>query len=116
MNAKDCRTARQKIDQAELGQRLSDDVESHVATCSSCAAFKNERTRLRELVGSLRPVAAPADFDVRLRARIAREPSETSRPFIFRMLVSTPAIAVAAAIVVMMAAYVWISQRNHSGT
>jgi len=35
------------------------------------------------LVGALEPVVAPADFDVRLRARIARERETHQQPFIF---------------------------------
>jgi hypothetical protein len=68
---------------------------------------------LRELVGSLKPVAAPADFDMRLRARIARERERAARqPFIFRFAMTTPGIAVAAILVIMVALGVWINQRN----
>src|ERR1041385_7286116 len=78
MNSSECRDVRQEIDQSELGLRLSESSESHVIGCARCAAFRAERTRLRELVGSLRPVTAPADFDMRLRARIAREQVQSS--------------------------------------
>lgn len=115
MNAKDCRTVRLEIDISELGQRLSEPVEMHVATCAACAKFRTERAELRELVGSLKPVAAPADFDIRLRARIARERDvQTRRPFIFRVVLTTPAIAFAALLVLGVASVVWISQRNQT--
>ena len=98
MNANDCRTVRREIDISELGQRLSEPLEGHVATCAACAQFRTERAQLRELVGSLKPVLAPADFDMRLRARIAREKDARARqPFIFRFALTTPVIAVAAA-------------------
>lgn len=115
MNANDCRTARLEIDTSELGQRLSESLEMHVATCAACAQFQTERAQLRELVGSLKPVAAPADFDMRLRARIAREKDARARqPFIFRFAMTTPAIAVAALIVLTIASIVWINQRNQT--
>jgi hypothetical protein len=66
-------------------------------------------------VGSLKPVAAPADFDMRLRARIAREKDASARqPFIFRFAMTTPAIAVVALIVLAIASIVWINQRKQT--
>jgi len=115
MNANDCRTVRLEIDTAELGHRLSGPLEMHLAACAACAQFRTERAQLRELVGSLKPVAAPADFDMRLRARIAREKAASARqPFIFRFAMTTPAIAVVALIVLTIASIVWINQRNRT--
>ena len=113
MNTNECRGVRQETDQSELGQRLSESSESHMIGCVSCAAFRAERTRLRELVGSLQPVTAPADFDMRLRARIAREQDQSSaQPSIFRLFMSTPAIAVAGLIVMVVGGLVWMNQRS----
>src|SRR5205085_11874458 len=96
MNTNECRGVRQEIDQSELGQRLSESSESHVIGCARCAAFRAERTRLRALVGSLQPATAPADFDMRLRARIAREQDRSSAPAaICRLCMSMLALAVA---------------------
>ena len=110
LNPKACRMARREIDESELNLRLSDQARAHVASCPSCREFRDERTRLRQLVGSLEPVTAPADFDVRLRARIA---AERQRPSLFpHFLVSTPVMAAAAVIVMLAASIVWLSQRN----
>ncbi len=115
MNLKDCRAVRLEIDSSELGQGLSEQVETHLAACPACAEFRTERRELRELVGSLQPVVAPADFDVRLRARIARERDSGARqPFIFRFALTTPAIALAALLVILVWAIVWINQKNRS--
>jgi hypothetical protein len=115
MKANDCRTVRREIDTSELGQRLSGPLEMHLAACAACAQFRTERAQLRELVGSLKPVAAPADFDMRLRARIAREKDTSARqPFIFRFALTTPGIAVAALIVLTIAAVVWINQSKQT--
>ena len=115
MNANDCRTVRREIDASELGQRLSQSLEMHVSACAGCAQFRDERAQLRELVGSLKPVGAPADFDLRLRARIARDKdARAQQPFIFRFAMTTPAIAVAALIVLSVASIVWLNQKNQT--
>ncbi|OLE01768.1 MAG: hypothetical protein AUI36_43815 [Cyanobacteria bacterium 13_1_40CM_2_61_4] len=104
---------RREIDESELNVRLSDQIQAHIASCPSCRAFRDERTRLRQLVGSLEPVTAPADFDLRLRARIAAERQRPVRASLFpHFLVSTPAMAAAAVIVMLAASIVWLSQRN----
>ena len=113
LNPKACRMVRREIDESELNVRLSDQIQAHMASCPSCRAFRDERTRLRQLVGSLEPVTAPADFDLRLRARIAAERQRPVRASLFpHFLVSTPAMAAAAVIVMLAASIVWVSQRN----
>jgi hypothetical protein len=115
INGKDCRATRREIDESELNQRLSDHARSHVALCSSCRGFRAERTSLRELVGSLEPVPAPGDFEMRLRARMASERHErASQPFFFRLVIGLPAIGVAALIVMVALSLVWLAQRNGS--
>src|SRR5258706_488481 len=115
MNGKECRVTRREIDEAELNQHLSNQARAHIALCESCRNFRAERTSLRELVGSLEPVAAPGDFDLRLRARLSRERSDHSRqPFIFRFVVGTPAITAAALLVIMALGLVWLARRNTS--
>jgi hypothetical protein len=107
---------RREIDQSELRQSLSAKAEAHFAECAACAAFRDERFRLRELIGALEPVVAPADFDVRLRARIARERDTHQQPFIFRLVMSTPAIVVAAVLVMVVGTIVFMNQRNRTQT
>ena len=112
MNGKECRATRREIDESELNQRLSNQSLSHLAVCASCGDFRAERANLRELVGSLKPVAAPGDFDMRLRARIANEQGRVRQPFIFRFVTSTPAIVAAALVVMLAMSLVWFAQRN----
>ena len=69
---------------------------------------------MSELVGALEPVVAPVDFDVRLRARIARERDSHKQPFIFRFVMSTPAITVAAVLVMVVGTIVFMNQRNRT--
>lgn len=114
MSGKLCRDVRLEIDQSELQHPLSASSEAHVGSCVGCATFRDERVHLRELVGGLQPVTAPADFEMRLRARIARERDVPRQPFIFRFVMSTPAIVVAAVLVIAVGALVFLSQRTRS--
>jgi len=112
MNSFECRHARREIDEMEFGADPSERVGAHLATCASCRDFHAERIKLREMVASLEPVIAPADFDTRLRARIAREKSPTQQQPFFARLLSTPALAATALFVLVAGSVVWISQRQ----
>lgn len=114
MNGKECRATRREIDESELNQRLSNQALSHLAVCMRCAEFRAERASVRELVGSLEPVVAPGDFDMKLRARIANEQARARQPFIFRFVTSTPAIITAALVVMVATSLVWFAQRNRT--
>jgi hypothetical protein len=115
MNSKTCREVRREIDESDLRLSLSAEVVTHVASCAPCRQFQHERSRLRELVGSLEPVTAPPDFDMRLRARIAAERQRPARSSFFpQFLMSTPAMAAVALVIVLAASIVWFSQRNRS--
>ena len=114
MNSRDCRATRREIDQSELHQRLSDPALSHIQSCEACREFQGERASLRELLGGLDPVLAPGDFDMRLRARIAAEESRAPRASLFqRFVVSTPAMVVAALLVMLAASVVWFMQNRN---
>src|SRR5215471_20566718 len=114
MSGNICRDVRREIDQSELGQALSGPSDAHIRGCAACTGFRDERARLRELVGGLPPVTAPPDFEMRLRARIARERDLPKQPFIFRLVMSTPAIVVAAVLVVVVGAIVFFTEVNRS--
>ena len=111
MTNRDCRKTRRELDELALGYRPGLDASAHLAVCSACREFQTERNSLRELVGSLEPVIAPPDFDMRLRARIASEKYEERRQPFFARLVSTPALAAAALFVIVAGSVVWISRR-----
>jgi len=113
MNGKECRATRREIDESELNQQLSNQAHAHIALCVACRDFRAERNSLRELVGSLEPVSAPGDFELRLRARLAREGQGHSRqPWIFGLVIGNPAITVAALVVIMALSLVWLARRN----
>lgn len=111
MLSKECRLVRRQIDELELDQRPNDRATAHLSLCAGCRDFRAARTELRQLAGSLESVVAPADFEVRLRARIAREQPTSHEP-LFARLIRTPALAAAALFVVVGGALVWVAQRD----
>ena len=78
MNKPDCKTIQSELDELMLSEDCSASALSHLTECYECREFRDKQTKLREIVGSLGTVAAPADFDFRLRSRLARENSTTS--------------------------------------
>lgn len=54
-------------------ERLSDAATAHLSACADCRVFGEERLALGRLIGGLEKVSAPADFDFRMRARMAAE-------------------------------------------
>ncbi len=111
----ECRATRREID--EGGEHLTAQALRHVASCAPCLAFQNERTRLRDLLTSLEPVTAPADFDFRLRARMAAQTERLGpRSFFSGFALSTPAMAGAAAVVIVALSAVWFVRLNQNRT
>lgn len=114
MISKQCRDTRREIDELELSGPMSPHATSHLASCAPCREFQAGRTELRELVGGLEPVVAPADFDMRLRARIVAERSNNRQQPFFARLISTPALAAATLFVIVAGSVVWLAQRQPS--
>ncbi|HEY7784923.1 MAG TPA: hypothetical protein VIB00_09360 [Pyrinomonadaceae bacterium] len=61
------------IEEADLGWEPDQSAWEHLRECKDCQLFFTETSRLRHLMGNLGTVQAPADFDFRLRARLAQE-------------------------------------------
>jgi hypothetical protein len=117
MNSNTCRHARREIDELEIGQSPGETTTAHLASCAACAQFRSERASLRELIGGLEPVVAPADFDMRLRARIARDRAGAEPQPFFARFIGMPAIAAAAVVVMAVSiAVIWVGQRNSQPT
>jgi hypothetical protein len=66
-----CKYTKELIDKTEKPDLLPLDVEAHIAECSGCNSFANERAALRKLLGSNTRVSAPPNFDAVLKARLA---------------------------------------------
>jgi hypothetical protein len=71
-----CQKCKNEIEERNLRREgLSDAAEAHLSACADCHVFGEERLALSRLVGGLEKVSAPADFDFRMRARMAAEAS-----------------------------------------
>ena len=67
----DCKAYREEIEELAGVGRLSLEARAHVNACEACRQLEQERASLRRLVAGLGRVEAPADFEFRLRARMA---------------------------------------------
>ena len=76
MNDTRCELVRRELEEALLNEEFSTAAAEHLRGCADCREFERQQTKLRQIVGSLGTVSAPADFDFRLRARLASESHE----------------------------------------
>src|SRR3989442_11886623 len=81
MRTINCRSVCREIEEVDLGQQLSGLAIEHTRSCPQCLSFYEDRLKLRQVAASLGTVKAPADFDVRLRARLAKEKPGLARKF-----------------------------------
>jgi len=78
-----CELIRRELDELMLDETYSTAAVNHLRECPACREFQQKQTKLRQIVGGLGTVAAPADFDFRLRARLANESSSAATHFNF---------------------------------
>ena len=76
-----CEVVRRELDELMLDETCSTAALEHLRECGACREFQEKQTKLRQIVGSLGTVAAPADFDFRLRARLANESGSAASTF-----------------------------------
>ena len=92
-----CKAVCLYIEEADLGWQPERVVREHLESCDKCRAFHEEQMKLRQLVGSLGTIHAPADFDFRLRARLAsRSKPIRQSPWFGGAVLGWPSAAVAA--------------------
>ena len=77
MRQNNCEVIRRELDELMLDEAYSASAAEHLKECSACREFHQTRTKLRQMVGGLGTVAAPPDFDFRLRARLAANGSSS---------------------------------------
>ena len=99
MRKNNCKLIRRELDELMLDEAWSSSATEHLRECASCREFHEQQTKLRQIVGSLGTVEAPADFDFRLRARLANDGN--SAPTIYWTFVRR-GLAVAAMVIVFV--------------
>jgi hypothetical protein len=62
----------QTFQQNPESEPLNTAAQAHAAACAACASWRETQAAVSRLVGELPRANAPADFDFRLRARLAR--------------------------------------------
>jgi hypothetical protein len=110
MKDKRCGPVRRELEERMLNEDFSTATVEHLQTCADCREFQRQQMKLRQIVGGLGTVSAPADFDFRLRARLAAESQEPS--FRFRTF-AVKGLATAAVLVVFGVGAVVVWQRTH---
>jgi hypothetical protein len=75
-----CKETTAAIDTASRRSSFGDAVSSHLSGCPDCRRHADEMSSLLSLLSAQPRVQAPADFDFRLRARIARAKAEQTDP------------------------------------
>lgn len=110
MKDKRCEPVRRELEELMLNEDFSAVTAKHLQTCSDCRDFQRQQTKLRQIVGSLGMVNAPADFDFRLRARLAADSEAPSFRF---WSFTVKGLATAAVLVVFGVGAVVVWQRTH---
>jgi len=113
MKTMDCRNVRREINSLELNEELTNDASAHLMNCASCRGVSEQSASLRTLVASLGNVNAPENFDMRLRARLARERQPASGWMNFwRQANGVPAYALAFALIILVGVVVFLVPRG----
>ncbi|MEA2206732.1 MAG: hypothetical protein QOE77_3508 [Blastocatellia bacterium] len=109
----DCRNVRSEINLLELHDALTNDASAHLVNCADCREVAEQSASLRTLVASLGNVTAPENFDMRLRARLARDRQPASGWMNFwRQGNGVPAYALAFALILLVGVVVFLRPRG----
>jgi len=111
MRKTNCKLIRRELDELMLGEAWSAAATEHLRECVECREFHMQQTKLRKIVGSLGTVEAPADFDFRLRARLAKDAS--SAPIYWRLVRS--GLVVAATMIIVATGVVVVRDAMRQG-
>ena len=115
MKDRQCEVIRRELEEIALSEEFSTTAASHLKTCADCREFQRQQTKLRQIVGGLGTVNAPADFDFRLRARLA---ADADKPGFRFWTMTVRGLATAAVLVVfgVGAVMIWQSMQEPAPT
>ncbi|HJR07333.1 MAG TPA: hypothetical protein VJ842_08755 [Pyrinomonadaceae bacterium] len=114
-----CQKCKNEIEEQDLRrEHLSGAAEAHLAACASCRAFGEERLALRQLISGLEKVSAPADFDFRVRARMAAELAARRAPRtrLFNFAPAALSWPLAACLALVVSAALYFQQQQPDAT
>lgn len=80
MNCKEIKTA---IDMTSRRNPIGSEAQAHLNGCPDCRLYSDQSNALLALITAQPRVEAPADFEFKLRARIARTQAQPASPFGF---------------------------------
>ncbi|HSE32327.1 MAG TPA: hypothetical protein VLA93_12220 [Pyrinomonadaceae bacterium] len=109
-----CHQVRSEIEEKDLTASLSAGALEHLRRCRECQEFQGKETKLRQIVSSLETVAAPPDFDFRLRARLASEGNGASYRSMAAVRVWRMRSAAVAAMLLIFAATIFVIRQNQT--
>ncbi len=110
MKVVDCITVRFEIDSADADWQPEPRIQEHLRGCRECQRVHEQGLQLRRLIGGLGTIAAPADFDFKLRARLANDKAGAVRRVRFGGIAfGIPSLALTALLLVVGAAYLYRS-------
>lgn len=78
MSKSRCQDVRRELEEIDLGGSQSKTTVDHLSECEDCRDVDEKQRKLQQIVASLGTIAAPADFDFKLRARLANEKHDTT--------------------------------------
>lgn len=105
-----CEVYRIEIEERAAGDGLSVETSRHVGVCARCRELYEQRAGLERLLGELKRVEAPNDFEFRLRARLAEGESK-SRPWLLRRGFVPGVVSIALAALFFVAATLTLQLR-----
>ena len=104
-----CESVRRELEELTLNEAFSAATSEHLRRCAECREFQRQQMKLRQIVSSLGTVSAPADFDFRLRARLA---ADSQRPSFRYWSFAVKGLATVAVLVVFGVGVAVVWQRN----
>jgi hypothetical protein len=114
MRTMNCQKVRRVIEATDRGDFLDVAAAEHIKGCPACEKLNDQHLELRNITANLGTVEAPADFDFRLRARLARANAQEVRPGFGRLTFGLRSAALASLLVVFGGAMLIANLRTSS--
>jgi hypothetical protein len=91
----DCKNVQSAINTDLRRESANEQIQAHLSCCQDCHRYELDNRALLALLGAQPVMAAPADFDFKLRARLARGTSsqEHENTSLLELLSAQPAIS-----------------------